>query len=121
MSAGSVRGQQRLHGLVKIVPSNYSDSKPSYERMLKEWKLQKNTMGRQKWAAVAVKIQKRRREGKESEPAVYENGIRLDRFKVRREISRHNTALTFRQKFVSCTGNAFSLCNPLFILGWDAN
>ncbi|KAK3384028.1 ankyrin repeat-containing domain protein [Lasiosphaeria ovina] len=71
-------------------------SKPSYERKMRAWGLQKNTMGKQTWDVVAYKVNKRKRLGKES--TVYEKGVRLSAEKLQREIPRH-TSLTLGSKF----------------------
>ncbi|KAK0733230.1 ankyrin repeat-containing domain protein [Lasiosphaeria miniovina] len=71
-------------------------SKPSYERKMRAWGLQKNTMGKQTWDVVAYKVEKRKKLGKES--SVYEKGVRLAAEKLQREIPRH-TALTLGKKF----------------------
>ena len=83
-------------------------SKPSYERKLKEWGLQKNTMGTQRWEMVARTVEKRRREGKESE--VYDHGIQLPPDEVRKETALHKVP-RLQDKFGLIQGN--TACNSL--------
>jgi hypothetical protein len=63
------------------------NSKGRYETQFQKWNLRKNLRSSE-WKYVSHRIQKRKREGKES--VVYFNRVAIAPEKVKKEISRHN-------------------------------
>ena len=104
------------------------NSKGRYETQFQKWNLRKNLRSSE-WKYVSHRIQKRKREGKES--VVYFNRVAIAPEKVKKEISRHDVPtylsgnpifvprndvdeLTISAASTPKTPNEVSVCTPAF-------
>jgi hypothetical protein len=62
-------------------------SKSQYSRQFKSWKFRKNIKD-DEWKFVQARVQKRKRDGKESN--VYVDGVLMPATKMRKEVARHD-------------------------------
>ncbi|KAF2817365.1 ankyrin [Mytilinidion resinicola] len=75
---------------------NFKATKGQYERQFKKWQLKKYSKSDQ-WKAIGHKLQKRKREGKESE--VYLDGELVPPQKVMKAVARPSNHVSFIEKF----------------------
>lgn len=66
---------------------NFLDSKSQYENRFKKWGFRKHRKGRE-WKDAYHRIEKRKRDGKDS--SLYVDGVLIPKKKFRKEASRHN-------------------------------
>src|SRR2546421_139885 len=72
--------------------ANHFNSKAQYEDQFKKWNMRKN-LKISEWKYVAHRVQKRKREGLESE--IYINETHIPPKKVKKEVSRHSIPTYF--------------------------
>jgi hypothetical protein len=90
-----LRGDQHSNDIATSSESdiaNHFNSKAQYEDQLKKWDMRKNLKASE-WKYVAHRMQKRKREGLESD--IYVHDTLVPPKKVKKEVSRHSIPTYF--------------------------